>query len=141
MFIYGSILIAVTLRPVVLSKRPVDDAERRGQSGTSGGYDSRITYNAFADAADDSSRYQDIFGHRVVEVSEVSKVTKGQMKRVEKITSSASFARVAYFISAPLNRSVDVSTSQSRRLQGYRKGRFGDLKHPRTRGKSDIPDH
>jgi len=26
MFIYGSILIAVTFRPVVLSKRPVEDA-------------------------------------------------------------------------------------------------------------------
>jgi hypothetical protein len=63
MFMYGSILMAVTFKPAVLSRRPVLDA---GQSayGPSNKLDSaKCTDDTLPDTRDDTSADHDIFHH------------------------------------------------------------------------------
>lgn len=76
MFIYGSILMAVTLRPVVLSSRPVEEACQFKKSRSSSPVRSfcftaeadkrRHTNDSLADTANHTTRDQDVFCHCVV---------------------------------------------------------------------------
>lgn len=63
MFMYGSILIAVTLSPVVLRRRPVDEADDGVSVMDRNKEKGRQTDNALPDATHDSSRDQDVFSH------------------------------------------------------------------------------
>ena len=62
MFMYGSILIAVTLRPIVLSSKPVDEAVRGEHSMD--GCDEIHTNDTLADATDHATRDDNVLGHR-----------------------------------------------------------------------------
>jgi hypothetical protein len=83
MFIYGSILMDVTLRPVVLRSNPVEDAIQMNlRSGPKRERLTEIlTYDTLPDTAYNPSRYKNIFGHfgeLVCSTPTVAAVLRGQ---------------------------------------------------------------
>ncbi|KAI5888620.1 uncharacterized protein SCHCODRAFT_02058798 [Schizophyllum commune H4-8] len=63
MFMYGSILIAVTFKPSVLSSNPVDEATIHWSPSSRDAKHSARTDDTLPDAAHDTSRDENVLGH------------------------------------------------------------------------------